>query len=114
MKNFIATALASVLLFGAATPAFASMTFIGDGYKVPPACTSNDHGVYEMVGGNTVVTGCWTQAAFDASEARARAAQVGIKFGVGTSLALKAGGAANCPDWFPQFAGCVIDKGLVR
>lgn len=113
MKNIIATLAGAAMLFGAAAPAFASMTFIGDGYKVPPACSSNDHAVYEMLDGTLQVSGCWTQAAVDAANARAKAAQDGIHFGRGTSITLKSGRSEPCP-WYYLLSGCVIDKGLVQ
>ena len=108
MKKTIVSSFILPVLF--ATPAFASMNFIGDGYKVPPACTSDDHSIIETVSGQTVVTGCWTPTAWNASFAQT--SQRTFKFGASQSVTLKSGRVETCP-WFFS-AGCVINPTLIQ
>lgn len=109
MKKTLIASLASVLLFaGSAAPAFASMNFVGEGYKVPPACTADDHGIYELVGSSFIETGCWTPAAWNRSIVDA--SKRTHKFDFNASVTLKSGRVETCPFYW----GCVIDPALLK
>lgn len=116
MKKILSSFAFAALLLGSATPAFAAMpNYIGSDYKQPANCRLGvDHSIFELVNSNYELTGCLTPEAVERANALAQRTQIGIKFGIGQSVTLKTGKLEFCPDWYPQFSGCVIASELVR
>lgn len=114
MKNFFAYLLAGLLMTVPAT-AFAAMPdFRGTGYQVGNCAADTGHPIYEFVFGVMQVTGCTPDSDWQRAEADAARIQgSGYHFGIGQSLALKAGGRTECFWWFIADAGCVVDGDLV-
>jgi len=113
MKTFLSFALAFVLV-GASVPAYAAMpNYTGTDYKQAEECTINDRLIYEMVDGQTVVTGCLTPEAWSRAMAEAaRRQSSGFFFEAGQTVMLKNGSVDTCPLWFGM--GCAILPELLR